>query len=965
MALPNSAVAFDQHAEEDRSALQGPVKDDLAANFARGDYHKVAATGQADRWETHAALALCGNIPPAIENLRGFDCPEARFYEGVAHWLAGNEDGAARLLERCEGEHARNLLALVRKPNISVLAQLPWIRAGAHTILDVAENDPKFHIRNISFLPDDLPNKPYGDIHDYYDIAAPPDFYLSEMLEWHFVPPNIQELPCPIICHTADFDLHIQMLYPWLRLFDEVLVTDTTEHTAVTGLVDAPVSTVPKAFALPWTLPEPLDLPRDLDLVLTGSLFHSFFPDKTAMIHKILQVKNLHPFFVNGFLPDPKYFEVLARSKLSVACLRHPGATPTRGLETLAMGCTLLAQSESTLRLWLGEEDGLLTYNLADDSLGHAIERVIRNPETYAGRARRGMDIVRREFNPWQVGAYYLRMAAFLAARPRGRRKIEQPLNQKRPVARKGWLPYRHAEVLPALRNLNLERFRKIQAADHTVHTLNDPARELLLEHAYAARAPFANLDEDQRHEIALNMYRTAIHMKPESLVLRFNFIRAALHFGSSSERQQALSVCTATIETDPTQLSLDPLDDVMPWDYCQDFFNYRRYFDVTTETLAGRADGLEELKALIYASLHYYYARTARAPDHFAQAARLDPTFPVYRLWHAKHLASCGDTASVELAVTLLSELARKSMFAIEAWALLQTLRQRYALQTPDEPRTQAAIERLESRTVLDEDYRSVRYSPYFRAQRLELSPDETIAIVKDRDHREGPPVRVSILLADLNGCRYGPLVDALDSQTLPRDQYEVIYVDAFDRPSPHMADFADLVLACGQCEYLYNRNVAFNFGLARASGDIVAFFDRTTELVPDALAQIVESLSNADTKRLALRNLGAAKFDRWHLHFLAMRREAALLAGGLDESAFYGGALGGPHELAKRLASRGFEIEECCHVAPMTFENVPDAAMTLEALMRDFWPDKFSPLRGNTLRSSPEIEDMKLSLI
>ena len=111
--------------------MHGPVDARLSEDFARGDYHAVAATGPADRWETHAALALCGNITPALEALRGFDCAEARFYEGVAHWLAGDEDAAMRRLENCEGAHARNLRALIAKPQISVLAQLPWIRAGA------------------------------------------------------------------------------------------------------------------------------------------------------------------------------------------------------------------------------------------------------------------------------------------------------------------------------------------------------------------------------------------------------------------------------------------------------------------------------------------------------------------------------------------------------------------------------------------------------------------------------------------------------------------------------------------------------------------------------------------------------------------------------------------------------------------------------------------------------------------
>jgi hypothetical protein len=208
-----------------------------AAAFARGDYHSAAEIGPADCWQRHAALALCGNIAPGLAGLAKIDCPEARFYEGVAAWLAGDEDtaierlrGVAGALAPEQAEHAANLLRLIEKPQISVLGQLPWRRFGPHTILVAAEYDTKFRYRNISFHPDDLACRPYADIHDYYDPSDPPDFYISEMLEWHMVPPNIQELPCPILGHTADFDLHIQMLYPWLRLCDDVLVTDKTEH---------------------------------------------------------------------------------------------------------------------------------------------------------------------------------------------------------------------------------------------------------------------------------------------------------------------------------------------------------------------------------------------------------------------------------------------------------------------------------------------------------------------------------------------------------------------------------------------------------------------------------------------------------------------------------------------------------------------------------------------------------------
>ena len=225
----------------------------LEQAFALGDYHRVAAEGGPDAWRTHAALGLCGNIRPALERLATLGSDDARFHEGVILWIDGDEFGAIRLLARCDNEHADNLLNLIQKPRISVLSQLPWRRStgSPHTLLQAGDMDPKFRIRNISFADADLPNEPNADIHTFYDADDPPDLYLAEMIEWHIIPPNLQELPCPIIGQTGDYDLHIQTLYPWLRLFDELVVTDSTEYADVARLVDAPVTT----FCKPVTLP--------------------------------------------------------------------------------------------------------------------------------------------------------------------------------------------------------------------------------------------------------------------------------------------------------------------------------------------------------------------------------------------------------------------------------------------------------------------------------------------------------------------------------------------------------------------------------------------------------------------------------------------------------------------------------------------------------------------------------------
>ena len=100
-------------------------------------------------------------------------------------------------------------------------------------------------------------------------------------------------------------------------------------------------------------------MPRDLDLVLTGSVLHPYFPDKAEMMRQMLAAEGFEPYFLSGFLFYYVYYPVLARSKISVALTRHLGAIPSRGYEALAMGTVLMAPQESCMRLFADIEDEL------------------------------------------------------------------------------------------------------------------------------------------------------------------------------------------------------------------------------------------------------------------------------------------------------------------------------------------------------------------------------------------------------------------------------------------------------------------------------------------------------------------------------------------------------------------------------------------------------------------------------
>ncbi len=936
----------------------------ISEKFEQGDYHYVAIHGADGDWRTHASLGMCGNTIPALARLADFNSKEARFYEGVIRWVDGDEAGAIQLLEPLDNPHADNLLRLIRKPQISILSQLPWTRStgGPHNVLPVAEQNTKFDIRNISFAPGDLPNRPDANIHDYYDATNPPDVYLAEMIEWHVIPPNIQELPCPIIGQSADYDMHIQTIYPWLQVFDEIVVTDLTEYADLRGLVNVPVSTFSKPYSLPPVLPDPIECESDLGPVITGSLYNIYYPDKADMMRQILASKDLQPFFYNGFFQANVYYQVLARSKLTVALTRHLGATPTRGFEALAMGTVLLVPEESCLRLFTGENDGVVPFSLANNGLQKAIETVMSDHERYAEGVRRGMEIVRREFDPVRASSQYLRMITYLAARPRDpRHPLPEKALQSRSVSYKGFLQADAATTYRSMRDSRLQDWQSRPVGEHTLASLTLPARELLLEYESRSLMPNEN-DATPLVTMALEIYRKAFELFPLSLALRFNFIRAAFHFGDEQDIEQALNLTKGTLDAAPGMLSLTPLDDIMTWDYCPNFFNYRSYLQITTEALRDKTNRQDDLKTLIRASLHYYYGRMSGEQGHFENAAALDPDFSAYRLWQAKELDRRGDPESAKSAIPLLTRIVQEILFAPEAWSLLQSLKAEHGLEIPDEAALHRLVDRMERRTLIDEAHLAIRYGRYFRAQRLSLSRNIGYETRKSPDEPGKP--QLSILLADTNGSRYRKLMTSLTRQTLDRPAFEVICCDAFDRSTPQMMADADTVLVFGQSEYLYNRNVCFNAALVRACGRHVIFFNEDRDLPETALSEWLGQIDTAHDDRAVFVNQYSGPPDHQSIQTVLLHRQAAILAGGLDESAYHAGAYGGPYDLVQRVSALQWPLENLVSLGALPAVSEDNSDMTLAGLLRDVWPDKFLSTRTEPLRKNPDITQLQTTL-
>jgi hypothetical protein len=674
----------------------------IEQSFKDGNYTHVAMTGTPDQWQTYAALGLLGKTPEAIAGLNQFNHEEARFYSAVASWIGGDEQTAIRMLGTVFTPHAQNLLALIRKPSIQVLAQIPTYDQASMAHGMVA--DKKFGVNFVNL------SQPYPNIHHYYDARHPPDFYLCQMVEWHFIPPNLQELSCPIFGQTAgDSDVPIQTLYPWYQLFDELLTADPKDWESFRQLVPVPVSTFAKIFGIAVSQETALSrVPKTIDVLQTGTILRPYYPEKAELMLGILLKDSRIKFYViDQFLSRPHYQKLLSHSKVSYSYVRNVTGIPTRALEALNVECAFVVQKENVLTLWLGEPEGVLTYDheAGANHLVSQIQYILNHWPEFEVRARKGAAVIRREFEYSKVASQYLRFLTFLAAKPRSPRRCLpiEDFTQKRNVLKEGWMPaYGEHSILAELAQTTVNRlFKRWQQREEiTARILIDLVREIVLFHVGAKDKGNSWVLE------SLQLYREGLAQFPHSLVLRFNFIRVALYFGpSQADVSEALELAKATLSLPEEIWQIEALEDVFPWDFFSNFFNYRQYLSLVVEHLKkpqGNPGGIG-FTYLILASLSYHVGHYDGNPNsaYFKRAVALDPEFPFYKFAYAKNLIKQGQLAP---AIDLLIWLAEHSMLFGEALSLLQELQRQQLCHHPRVEQLVAIFKQVRPRLTIEE---------------------------------------------------------------------------------------------------------------------------------------------------------------------------------------------------------------------------------------------------------------------
>jgi hypothetical protein len=220
---------------------------------------------------------------------------------------------------------------------------------------------------------------------------------------------------------------------------------------------------------------------------------------------------------------------------------------------------------------------------------------------------------------------------------------------------------------------------------------------------------------------------------------------------------------------------------------------------------------------------------------------------------------------------------------------------------------------------------------------------------------HRTDQP-ELSIVLADWS-CRHSAhVLDYLADQTLPRDRYEIIWVEFHDRLSPAVAERIDAappdapppVDVCRTLgvprEVCHHKHLMYNAGLLLARAPVVCFMDSDAMVRPTFAAAVLHAFRRDGDIVLHLdevRNTWAAFYPfayppvadvggfgcinwvngattglqdrRDPLHSrnygacMAAKREDLLAIGGADLHGDYLGHVCGPYEMTFRLAAAG----------------------------------------------------------
>lgn len=212
-------------------------------------------------------------------------------------------------------------------------------------------------------------------------------------------------------------------------------------------------------------------------------------------------------------------------------------------------------------------------------------------------------------------------------------------------------------------------------------------------------------------------------------------------------------------------------------------------------------------------------------------------------------------------------------------------------------------------------------------------------------------PRPRVTLVLLDWSVRESFHLMHYLKTQTVPRDDFEVMILEYYSRVSDALKPFEDQVDSWVLMEMpedtYYHKHLMYNAGIALARGDVVVVCDSDAMVKPTFLESILAEFREGRELALHLDQFRNHRRDMYPFNYpsfdevlgegcinytegmtlgvadtkdtihsrnwgacLAARRSDLLAIGGADEHIDYLGHICGPYDLSFRIANNGGEV-------------------------------------------------------
>jgi glycosyltransferase involved in cell wall biosynthesis len=208
-----------------------------------------------------------------------------------------------------------------------------------------------------------------------------------------------------------------------------------------------------------------------------------------------------------------------------------------------------------------------------------------------------------------------------------------------------------------------------------------------------------------------------------------------------------------------------------------------------------------------------------------------------------------------------------------------------------------------------------------------------QNISVHKKNKNPSAKP-KISIVLLDWSCRESFHALDWLLKQNVTKQEYEIIWVELYDRVVDDAMEKADTVITCGQTG-TYHKHLGYNIGLLYARGELITICDSDAVFPPDFIESIMNSFypggSTIPVSKVLMHyewrtsslypkdmnNIEDLKKHEWADLWpnvgacMTMTVNDVIRLGGFDEHRSYKGYICGPYDLGWRAVNAGVPEE------------------------------------------------------